>query len=199
MDNQTYEVEGAGVDVRLNTTATTDGLRALAPDALIIACGVEAKFRDVAGVDLPHVEFPVDLLNRAAEAGDSVIIAGGGWLGCDLSVYLAQLGKKVVLATKKGDNDELIPMLEPMSRKVFMDMMADAGAEVKSGHQLVEITEGGARFAVEDGTAELDADTVVPAWGFKPNREFHDIAKELAPYYRIIGDCVQLGNLRACI
>ena len=199
MDNQAYEVEEACVDIRMNMTATIESLRALKPDALIVAAGVEAKFRDVAGVDLPHVEFPVDLLNRTATAGDSVIIAGGGWLGCDLSVYLAQLGKKVILTTKKGDSEDLIPMLEPMSRKVFMDMMADAGVEVKGGHQLVEITDGGARFAVEDGTAELEADTVVPAWGFKPNREFHDAAKDLAPYYRIIGDCVRLGNLRACI
>ena len=161
MDNQAYEVEEAGVDVRLNSTATIESLRALEPDALIIA--------------------------------------GGGWLGCDLSVYLAQLGKKVILTTKKGDSEDLIPMLEPMSRKVFMDMMADAGVEVKGGHQLIEITDGGARFTVEEGTAELEADTVVPAWGFKPNREFHDAAQDLAPYYRIIGDCVRLGNLRACI
>ena len=199
MDNQAYEVETAGVDIRLNTTATIESLRALEPEALIIACGAEEKFRDVAGVDLPHVELPVDLLNRSATAGDSVIIAGGGWLGCDLSVYLARLGKKVVLTTKKGDSDELIPQLEPISRKVFMQMMADAGVEVKGGHQLVEITSGGARFAVDAEIVELQADTVVPAWGFKPNREFHERARELAPYVRIIGDCVRLGNLRACI
>ena len=199
MDNLAYEVEDAGVDVRLNTAATIESLHALEPDALVIACGVEQKFRDVGGVDLPHVEFPVDLLEQRASAGDRVVIAGGGWLGCDLSVYLAQLGRQVVLTTKKGDTDELIPMLEPMSRKVFMDMMADAGVEVKGGHQLIEITNGGARFAVADGTAELEADTVVPAWGFKPNREFHEAAKEIAPYYRMIGDCVRLSNLRACI
>jgi 2-enoate reductase len=148
---------------------------------------------------LPNRIVMAPMCSRLHTAGDSVIIAGGGWLGCDLSVYLAQLGKKVVLTTKKRDSDELIPMLEPMSRKVFMDMMGDAGVEVKGGHQLVEITNGGARFALGGETVELEADTVVPAWGFKPNREFHESAKELAPYHRIIGDCVRLGNLRACI
>ena len=55
--------------------------------------------------------------------GNRVIVVGGGWLGCDIAVYLARLGKEVVLTTVKEAADDLIPNLEPFSRKVFMDMM----------------------------------------------------------------------------
>ncbi len=200
MDHMAYEVTRLDVDIRMETEATPELIRPLNPDLLIVACGVQSKFRDVTGVDLPHVSFPVDLLEEKATAGDRVIVVGGGWLGCDISVYLARLGKKVVLTTVKEAADDLIPDLEPFSRKVFMDMMIGNGVEIKGNHRIAEITEGGARFTGDDGQIiDLEADTVVPAWGFRPDREFDAVAQELAPASRFVGDCVRLGNLRSCI
>src|SRR5262249_19760759 len=147
-----------------------------------------------------HVTFPVDLLARKSTAGGHVIVVGGGWLGCDISVFLARAGKQVSLTTRKGDSDDLIPELEPFSRKVFLGMMESSGVEVKGRHRLAEITKNGAVFTIDGGeTVELEADTIVPAWGFRPNKEFHAVAAELAPFSRYIGDCVRLGNLRECI
>ena len=200
MNNLAYEVEQAGVDIRMNCEATEDRIRQLKPDAVIVACGVESIIRDVSGVDLPHVAFPVDLLERKATAGDRVIVVGGGWLGCDISVFLARLGKEVILTTKKGTTDDLIPELEPFTRKVFINMMESSGVKVRGQHQLVEITKKGAIFDVAGTeTSELGADTVVPAWGFRPNRQFNSMAASLAPYHRFVGDCVRLANLRESI
>jgi 2-enoate reductase len=197
MNHLAYEVERVGVDIRMNCEATRERVAELRPDAVIVACGVESIIRDVPGVDLPHVAFPVDLLEQRTASGDRVIVVGGRWLGCDISVFLARSGKEVILTTKKGDSEDLIPELEPFTRKVFMNMMESSGVKVRGHHQLLEITKKGARFAVEDdGTAELTADTVVPAWGFRPNRQFNEMAADLAPYYRFIGDCVRLANLR---
>jgi 2-enoate reductase len=200
MDNLACEVEQAGIDIRMSCEATTERITALKPDAVMVACGVESIIRDVAGVNLPHVAFPIDLLELKASAGDRVIVVGGGWLGCDISVFLARLGKEVILTTKKGNTEDLIPELEPFTRKVFINMMESAGVKVRGHHQLVEITKRGAVFDVAGSDpVELGADTVVPAWGFRPNRQFNDIAASLAPYYRFIGDCVRLANLRESI
>ena len=200
MDHLAYEVGKLDIDIRMETEATADVVRPLNPDMLVVACGVQSKYRDVAGVDLPHVSFPVDILEQKATAGDSIIVVGGGWLGCDISVYLARLGKKVVLTTVKDAADDLIPDLEPFSRKVFMDMMISSGVDIKGNHRIAEITERGATFTGDEGQIiELEADTVVPAWGFRPDKEFNDVATELAPASRFIGDCVRLGNLRSCI
>ncbi|HTY53974.1 MAG TPA: FAD-dependent oxidoreductase [Candidatus Binataceae bacterium] len=200
MNNLAYQIEQAGIDIRMNCEATKERIAELKPDALIVACGVESIIRDVAGVELPHVAFPVDLLEMKANAGNRVIVVGGGWLGCDISVFLARLGKEVILTTKKGSTDDLIPELEPFTRKVFINMMESAGVKVRGQHQLVEITKRGAVFDVAGSeSVEIGADTVVPAWGFRPNRQFNELAAGLAPYHRFVGDCVRLANLRESI
>lgn len=200
MDHLAYEVRRLDVDIRMECAATPELVRSLQPDVLVVACGVQSKFRDVRGVDLAHVSFPVDLLEQKATAGDRVIVVGGGWLGCDVAVYLARQGKRVALTTVKEHSDDLIPDLEPFSRKVFMNMMTGNGVEIRGRHRIAEITANGAAFTVNgDRTVELEADTIVPAWGFRPNREFHAEAEQLAPVTHFIGDCVQLGNLRKCL
>jgi 2,4-dienoyl-CoA reductase-like NADH-dependent reductase (Old Yellow Enzyme family)/thioredoxin reductase len=200
MDNMAYDVQRLDIDIRMNTEATPELAKSLNPDRIIVAAGVQSKYRDVPGVDLSHVSYPVDLLESKATSGNRVIVVGGGWLGCDISVYLARLGKEVMLTTVKEAAHDLIPNLEPFSRKVFMDMMESSGVVVKGSHRIAEITPGGASFTGDDDEViELEADTVVPAWGFRPDKTFNDVAHEIAPSPPFIGDCVRLGNLRSCV
>lgn len=200
MDNMAYEVERLEIDIRMNTEATPELVQSLKPDQLIVACGVQSKYRNIDGIDLPHISYPVDILEGRATCGERIIVVGGGWLGCDISVYLARLGKKVTLTTVKEAADDLIPDLEPFSRKVFMEMMESSGVMIKGSHRISEITESGAKFTNENNeVVNLEADTIVPAWGFRPDHTFNDIAHEIAPSPAFIGDCVRLGNLRSCV
>ena len=200
MDNMAYEVERLEIDIRMNTEATPELVQSLKPDQLIVACGVQSKYRNIDGIDLPHISYPVDILEGRATCGERIIVVGGGWLGCDISVYLARLGKEVTLTTVKEAADDLIPDLEPFSRKVFMEMMESSGVMIKGSHRISEITESGAKFTNENNeVVNLEADTIVPAWGFRPDHTFNDIAHEIAPSPAFIGDCVRLGNLRSCV
>lgn len=200
MDNMAYEVERLEIDIRMNTEATPELVQSLNPDQLIVACGVQSKYRNIDGIDLPHISYPVDILEGRATCGERIIVVGGGWLGCDISVYLARLGKEVTLTTVKEAADDLIPDLEPFSRKVFMEMMESSGVMIKGSHRISEITESGAKFTNENNeVVNLEADTIVPAWGFRPDHTFNDIAHEIAPSPAFIGDCVRLGNLRSCV
>jgi 2,4-dienoyl-CoA reductase-like NADH-dependent reductase (Old Yellow Enzyme family)/NADPH-dependent 2,4-dienoyl-CoA reductase/sulfur reductase-like enzyme len=49
------EVERAGIDVQLGTTANPELLRSLAPDAVIVATGARRDMPAIPGGDLPHV------------------------------------------------------------------------------------------------------------------------------------------------
>ena len=81
-----------------------------------------------------------------------------------------------------------------------MDMMESSGVVIKGNHRIVEITESGASFSGDnEELIHLEADTVVPAWGFRPDHSFNEVAHEIAPSPRFIGDCVHLGNLRSCV
>lgn len=55
LDWQIFELGRSSVDVRLNTEATPELLRALAPDAVVVATGARRDMPDLPGGDLPHV------------------------------------------------------------------------------------------------------------------------------------------------
>jgi NADPH-dependent 2,4-dienoyl-CoA reductase/sulfur reductase-like enzyme len=63
-----HETSAAGVDVRLNTVATVEVVRALAPDVVVVATGARRVLPEVPGGHLPHVHSGDDL--RAMIAGD---------------------------------------------------------------------------------------------------------------------------------
>ena len=77
-----------GVEVRLATEATVDGLVAEAPDAVVIATGIRPRTPHLPGVDHPKVVSYVDVLARGAQVGRRVAIVGAGGIGFDVAEYL---------------------------------------------------------------------------------------------------------------
>jgi 2,4-dienoyl-CoA reductase-like NADH-dependent reductase (Old Yellow Enzyme family)/NADH dehydrogenase FAD-containing subunit len=63
-----HETTAAGVEVHLNTVATVEVVRALAPDVVVVATGARRVLPDVPGAHLPHVHSGDDL--RAMITGD---------------------------------------------------------------------------------------------------------------------------------
>ena len=75
--------EQAGVNIRLNTEATEEPLRALAPDAVILATGSVPLVLPIPGLaDCGYVTAQDLLLGKTA-AGRRVLVVGGGMVGCE--------------------------------------------------------------------------------------------------------------------
>ena len=78
-------VAEAGIELRLNETATVDTLRSF--DEVVIATGVVPRDPEIEGQDLPHVLSYIDVL-RGAEVGKRVVVIGAGGIGFDVSEFL---------------------------------------------------------------------------------------------------------------
>lgn len=108
-----YERQLAQLQVRLslNTYAEADDIRALAPDAVILATGSlpdpEGFQRwlpghdRLPGLDRGRVFSPEEVLRREARLGDAVILydEGGNWRGLGTAWALADEGKQVTIVT----------------------------------------------------------------------------------------------------
>ncbi|GAA0966618.1 FAD-dependent oxidoreductase [Actinocorallia libanotica] len=81
----TQEVQRAGVDVRLKTEATAATIKALEPDAVVIATGAVRARPNVPGGDLPHVHTGDSLRGLMTGTGDvsdqSLFLRVAGRLG----------------------------------------------------------------------------------------------------------------------
>lgn len=78
-------VAEAGIELRLNETATVETLRSF--DEVVIATGVVPRDPEIEGQDLPHVLSYIDVL-RGAEVGKKVVVIGAGGIGFDVSEFL---------------------------------------------------------------------------------------------------------------
>ncbi len=96
------QVRRLGVEVRLNTEASTRTIGELRPDAVVIATGSAPAALPFKSNDRVRVFHAVDVIQRKVEAGNVVVVFDGGeshWKCCGTAELLAQQGKKVTLVT----------------------------------------------------------------------------------------------------
>jgi 2,4-dienoyl-CoA reductase-like NADH-dependent reductase (Old Yellow Enzyme family)/thioredoxin reductase len=92
------EMERLGVEVRLQTAADLDTVKALAPEAVVIATGSVPRVpREVPGIDLPHVVQAWDVMTSKAQTGDRIaVISQEDYYETPcVAEYLADRGKHV--------------------------------------------------------------------------------------------------------
>ena len=91
-------VEEHGLVARFDIEATAELLGAGSFDAIVFCTGTAPAAPPVEGIELPHVVQAVELLGDLSIAGPSgsVVVVGGGDVGCEVAVMLAvEMEKKV--------------------------------------------------------------------------------------------------------
>jgi 2-enoate reductase len=92
-----------GLVVKLGATMTPETLKSEGFDALVICSGANPVQPRIEGVSLPHVVQAVDLFLHPEKAKDArtVVVLGGGTVGCEAAYWLAaEHGKQVSVLEK---------------------------------------------------------------------------------------------------
>ena len=186
-------MELAGVEVRLHTEVTPDFVRDFAPDALFIAVGAEAATPPIPGIDGPNVVYGTHLEAREAEIGPRVAVLGGGLVGCESGLYLAQKGHAVTIIEMRSD---VAVDANPRHRPALLAQLAEF-TTVCTGLRALEIRPDGVVCETAAGErAFIEADTVLCAAGLHPRTEVVDALHGTAPIVEVIGDCVRPDIIR---
>jgi 2,4-dienoyl-CoA reductase-like NADH-dependent reductase (Old Yellow Enzyme family)/thioredoxin reductase len=160
-------------------------------DAVIVATGATALgLEDIPGIADPKVVSAAQVLHGAAELGDRVVVIGGGIVGTEVGLVIAESGREVIFVEML---DEFMCNITFDERQVYEERFKDLRVSINTGQRLVGVT--GAGIVVTDkmgAQTEIAADSVVLAAGFRPNRE---LLEELRshPGVRVAeaGDCVK--------
>lgn len=80
------------VDLRLNSSASLETLKAEAFDHVIIATGITARTPEIEGIDHPMVAKYIDVITGKRSVGDKVAIIGAGGIGFDVCELVSHSG-----------------------------------------------------------------------------------------------------------
>jgi 2,4-dienoyl-CoA reductase-like NADH-dependent reductase (Old Yellow Enzyme family)/thioredoxin reductase len=140
VDFYAQELARLGVEVRLNTEATTDMIQALAVDVTVVATGSTPVVPNMPGVDLPHVTTTHDVLSgRAASLKNPVVVIGGGATGLETADFLSGQGLVVTV----------IEMLDSPGRDMMPGIGVREGLLARLAEKKVGILTGRRAMAVE--------------------------------------------------
>jgi 2,4-dienoyl-CoA reductase (NADPH2) len=202
------------VDVKLGTKVDEAVLDQEKPDYVVLATGASPITPPIPGVDLPHVVQAWDVLLDKAETGNKVVVIGGGAVGVETSMFLAEKGtlsaeaikflvvnqtetpEKIRELATRGSKD--IVMLEMMgkigngigqsTKWVMKQEMSMQNIAIKTSTKALEITESYVKVQTGDDVEEIPADSVVLAAGAAPVTELEDLLKSKGIEYKIAGD-----------
>jgi NADPH-dependent 2,4-dienoyl-CoA reductase/sulfur reductase-like enzyme len=160
--------EVAELDLGAEEARTTAG-EAFGFDRVLLATGSEPTVPPIPGADDVAVQTVrrIGDAERLAElgAGDRVLVAGSGFIGCEAAASLAMRGAEVTVATL-----EAAPQVERLGAEVaarIAGWLEGFGVDILGGSELASIAAAGDRAAaahLADGT-EIVADRVLLALG----------------------------------
>jgi 3-phenylpropionate/trans-cinnamate dioxygenase ferredoxin reductase component len=173
---------GAGVtalDVGARSVELAGGER-IAYDGLLLATGAEPKRLPIPGADLEGVLYlrsvaDSDALRARLERGGSVVVVGGGWIGCEVAASARQSGLEVTVI--EPQSLPLAGVLGPELGAVYRDIHADNGVRLRLGTGVSAFEGSGAveRVRLADGSA-VDCDFVVVGVGVRPRTQLAERA-----------------------
>ncbi len=227
LEYQTHMLGQYMVEVELGQEATADMIRHFSPDALVIATGSEpipAPFPIAeAGCEVVQAN---EVLAGEMIPGRRVVVVGGGAVGCETAVLLADQGTigaeqaRFLLRHRAETDDVIHALLEKGIREItIVEMAKDIGRDIGlstrwgvkkhmkqlgirclSERKVVAVTESGVLVRNPTGEEEvLPADTVVLAIGSRSRNELGKAVAGMLPEVFVIGDAAVPGKISRCI
>lgn len=194
IDYQIREIGKAAVDVRMNTTVTEKLAEEIAPDVIIAALGARPVMPRITGIDGTNVLSAEDAYITPDKVGRRVAILGGGLVGMELGIYLAQQGRDV----------SIVEMLDQLNDGGNFLHMIGLEAELRKNNigihlntKALEIGGAGVVCDGPDGQKLLEADTVIYAVGQRALSEEAAALGACAPEFYMLGDCTVPKNIAA--
>ena len=187
------EMQRLNVPVHFNTAVDPDSALYEEYDAVIVATGATPK-KFPLGENTP-VYTATDALLGKTPIGERVTVVGGGLVGCETALWLAQEGKCVTIVEAL---DRLMAVNKPLchaNSEMLERLLPFHGVETLVSSS-VQKYEGGKIFVkTPQGERQLDCDTVILSVGFREDRGVFDAWETSAREIYLLGDAKKVANI----
>ena len=195
-------LEELEVDVKLNSPASLESIRALEPDVVIVATGAIQGPPEIQGRHFPHVHDASSLHSlllgaHEADGREPVVIIGGDLVGMQLAEFLHQQGRKVGVI---DEGAQLGWGLSPARRSVMLAEMSETDIFLHPAATGIRIELDAVFFVDTQGEQiRLPAGVVIVAKEAMPNRFLFDELAGAGIEAHMIGDCNGMGYIQGAV
>jgi pyruvate/2-oxoglutarate dehydrogenase complex dihydrolipoamide dehydrogenase (E3) component len=157
-------LDGAG-KVVVGLPTSSEPITFLAPK-IVLNPGTRPAVPPISGIEGTPFWTNRDAV-RATELPSSLVVLGGGPIGCELAQVFSRFGVRVTVVQH---GDRLLPANEPEAAALLQDVFAQEGIRVLTGVEATEVAYADGQFTVKLSSAEeLTGDKLLLAAGRKPN------------------------------
>ena len=191
------QLELLDVDVRMETAVTKENVKEFAADEVVLATG--SKPIKLEGDEFKEVVVVEDVLMGRKPVGDKVVIIGGGLVGCETALWLAQQGKNVTVVEILGEILGGPHGMPFMNYQMLTELLRYHKVDIHTNTKVKEVRPNEA--VLEKGTEvfTVPADTVIGATGYKENNALYDELCDLGVPVHNIGDSNEVRNIMYAI
>ena len=182
-------MEKRDIDIRLSTRATPEMVKAEGFDMVISAVGATPAMPPIPGLDKPHVMVATQSMIHPETVGQNVVVIGGGEVGMEAGMNLANKGHEVTVLEMQG-------LLAAESTMIhYYTMFKAAWEAIPTLHpytnaRVTAINDDSVTYMDKEGVEHtVPADTVVVSLGMKALTDEALSFYGSADRFAMVGDC----------
>ena len=190
-------LERLHVPVHLNHEVTKEEVLAGDWDAVIVATGSSPKTFSLGDDD--HVYTASQVLLKEKDCGESTVIVGGGLVGCETALWLAQHGRKVTIVEAL---DKILAVNGPLchaNKDMLERLVPFNGVEVVTGAKVKSYQDGVLTAETDEGEKKISCNSVILAVGYREEDSLYRQLEFDVPEIYLLGDARKVSNIMYAI
>ena len=191
------ELERLRVPVYLNTRVTKEMVLESDCDAVIVATGSRPKMFSLG--DDEKVYCAEQVLMNQKDPGDRVVVVGGGLVGCEMALDLAQKGKKVTILEALPKIMAVNGPICSANKEMLEELLPFQGVNIICNAKVTGFKDGAVSYETAGKAKKLDTDSVILSVGYRSADElYHELEFDVADLY-LLGDAGKVSNIMYAI
>ncbi len=196
-DWYTNELNRLGVHVHLNTELNEEEIKAMDYDTVILATGSKPKVFSLG--DDSHTYTAEQVLLKQKDAGKKTVVVGGGLVGCETALWLAQNGIHVTIVETL---DKVMAVNGPLcaaNKEMLEALLPFNGVEIITGAKVTEFANGEVKIDTKEGSKTIMSDSVILLVGYKEENTLYNNLQFDIPDLYLLGDAKKVSNIMYAI